>query len=275
MISVRHISKDFGDGPVLKDVSLPASLRVIEKEAFTNCYRLPSITISPKVTRLEEYTFYENDALARAVVPKSVTYISEWAFCKCPFVTLYGDPGSRAESFAKEQGIPFVSRSLSGAKVSVEDAAWNGKARKPAVTVTLNGRELVRGEDYTVKYDNNTAIGRAKVTVTGAGVYTGKAKATFLIRPKKVGGLKAKAGSEAVTVTWKKASGISGYQIQYGLKQSFKGAKSLSAKKSATKATVKNLKKGRTWYVRIRAYKTVKGKKIWSEWSAVNKVKVK
>ena len=38
---------------------------------------------------------------------------------------------------------------------------------------------------------------------------------------------------------------------------------------------IKNLKQGKTYYVRIRTYKTVGGKKYYSEWSALMKKKMK
>ena len=53
------------------------------------------------------------------------------------------------------------------------------------------------------------------------------------------------------------------------------GAKTLIVKKlKTTSAKIKNLKKGKTYYVRIRVYKTVKNKKLYSKWSPVKKVKV-
>ena len=80
-----------------------------------------------------------------------------------------------------------------------------------------------------------------------------------------------------MTVGWKKsAGGITGYQVQYGLKSDFSNAKTATLKKTSTvKCTIKKLKKGKTYYVRICAYKEVNGKKFWSAWSAAKKEKVK
>lgn len=79
---------------------------------------------------------------------------------------------------------PKPRTSLSNCNISVSDQVYSGKALKPAVTVTLDGKTLARGTDYTVEYTDNTAT----VTVTGAGDYTGDAKAAFMINPKAVGG---------------------------------------------------------------------------------------
>ena len=54
-----------------------------------------------------------------------------------------------------------------------------------------------------------------------------------------------------------------------------KKAKTVAAKKSASKTTIKKLTKGKKYYVRVRTYKTVDGKKIYSGWSTVKNVKVK
>ena len=166
--------------------------------------------------------------------------------------------------------------SLAGAEISVKAQTYTGKALTPAVTVTLDGTTLAQGTDYTVAFKNNKAVGKATVVITGVGSYTDTANVTFNINPKKVKGLALKAGKKQLSVSWKKASGVTGYEIQYATKKSFSGAKKVTVKNAKTvKATLKKLKAGKTYYVRIRAYKTVKGKKYWSAWSKAVKKKTK
>ena len=76
-----------------------------------------------------------------------------------------------------------------------------------------------------------------------------------------------------VKVIWKKLTNISGYQIQYAPNKKFKKAKSKTVK--STSAMIKKLKKKKTYFVRVRAYKLVDGKKVYGKWSAVKKVKIK
>jgi len=77
-------------------------------------------------------------------------------------------------------------------------------------------------------------------------------------------------------VKWNKGTGITGYEVQYGLKKSFAGAKKVTIKKAATVKTVlKKLTTGKKYYVRVRAYKTVSGKKYYSAWSKAKNAKVK
>ena len=76
-----------------------------------------------------------------------------------------------------------------------------------------------------------------------------------------------------LTVRWKKAAGASGYQIQYAASRSMRGARTVST--SALTRTLSGLKKGSTYYVRIRAYKKVSGKTYYSTWSSVKNAKIK
>ena len=81
--------------------------------------------------------------------------------------------------------IPALSRiSISKANVTLSTStyAYDGKAKKPGVTVKLNGKTLKNGTDYTVSYSNNIKVGTAKVTITGKGNYTGSVSKTFSIK---------------------------------------------------------------------------------------------
>ena len=76
-----------------------------------------------------------------------------------------------------------------------------------------------------------------------------------------------------VKVTWKKVPNSLGYQIQYATNKKFKKAKKKTVK--STFVTLKKLKKKKTYFIRIRAYKIADGKKVYGKWSSVKKVKVK
>ena len=81
--------------------------------------------------------------------------------------------------------IPALSRiSISKASVTLSTStyAYDDKAKKPGVTVKLNGKTLKNGTDYSVTYSNNTKVGTAKVTITGKGNYTGSVSKTYSIK---------------------------------------------------------------------------------------------
>ena len=96
-------------------------------------------------------------------------------------------------------------------------------------------------------------------------------------KPKSAKIKKVKPAKKAVSVEWKKVSGIKGYQVQVATDKKFKKNKKTATvkKQKTTKVTIKKLKAKKKYYVRIRTYKTVKGKKIYSSWSKVKKVKTK
>ena len=96
-------------------------------------------------------------------------------------------------------------------------------------------------------------------------------------KPKSVSPKKVKSAKKAVSVEWKKVRGVKGYQIQVATDKKFKkNKKTVTIKKQkTTKTTVKKLKAKKKYYVRVRTYKIVNGKKVYSSWSKVKSVKTK
>lgn len=94
---------------------------------------------------------------------------------------------------------------------------------------------------------------------------------------------KLRRSSKAITVRWKKqtakvvSSHISGYQIQLATNRKFtKNKRTVSVKGyKKTSKKIKKLKRGRKYYVRIRTYKVLKGKKYYSSWSKIRSIKTK
>ena len=87
---------------------------------------------------------------------------------------------------------------------------------------------------------------------------------------------KVKKGKKRFTAVWKPVADVDGYQIKYSRKKNMKKAKKKTVKGANKKSlTVRKLKSGKTYYVRIRAYKKIGDKTIYSKWSAKKKIKVK
>ena len=174
-------------------------------------------------------------------------------------------------------------KKVASVKLSTTTYTYNGKVKKPAVTAKDNKNNVIPKSAYTVKYSSGCkSVGKYTATVTFRGDYSGSFVRSFQIIPKGTKIKRLKAGKKSFTVKWTaQKTQTTGYQVQYCLKKNFKkGAKTTTVGKNKTvskKITKRGKKK--TYYVRIRTYKTVKVKgkstKLYSGWSAVKKVKTK
>ena len=162
--------------------------------------------------------------------------------------------------------------------LSTTSYTYNGKAKKPGVTVKDSNGKTISSDYYTVPYKNNKNAGTATVTVKFKTRYSGTVTKTFTIKPKATSISKLTAKSKGFKITWKKISSqATGYQIQYATNSSFtknKGTKTVTSYKTTSK-TITNLKAKKKYYVRIRTYKTVNGKKYYSSWSKATTVTTK
>ncbi len=83
------------------------------------------------------------------------------------------------------------------------------------------------------------------------------------------------SSSKKMTVKWSKASSVTGYQIQYSTSSSFSSYTTVTVSgASNVSKVISGLTKGKTYYVRIRTYKTVSGTKYYSAWSSKKSVKI-
>lgn len=169
------------------------------------------------------------------------------------------------KSYTKAYGSKAFSL---GAKTAAGERLKYATSDKKVVTVSTLGKVTVKG------------IGTATITITSPESASYKAatpvKVTITITPKSVKLSTVKSiKTKAIKVTWKKDTAVTGYEVYYSLKSNFKGAKKVTVTKNKTvSATIKKLTKNKTYYVKVRAYKTVKGKKIYGAYSSVKKVKV-
>ena len=165
--------------------------------------------------------------------------------------------------------------------LSKTSCIWNGKEKRPAVTVSV-GKKILNKKDYVVAYKNNIDAGIATVKVSLKNQYKGSATKSFIIRPKGtvLTGLSGRA-PEKIAVKWKiqnekmSRSRISGYMLQYAQDSSFsKGCRSIRINDyKTTSKTISGLKENTKYYVRIRTFKTIKDKRYYSAWSGTRSVK--
>lgn len=91
---------------------------------------------------------------------------------------------------SKSVTFKITAKSIAGATVSgiADSYNYTGSAIKPTPTVTLSGKTLTSGTDYTVSYSNNTNAGTATVAIVGKGNYTGTVTKNFTIKKAAVSG---------------------------------------------------------------------------------------
>lgn len=133
---------------------------------------------------------------------------------------------------------------------------------------------------YIVANEFSKSLSKANDTTTTKAATTTKAttKATNKNKPKKTSIKSVKGKKKGFKVTWKKVPSAKGYQVKYSTSRYFFESLTYTKnvkKATTTSATVKNLRRGRTYFVKVRTYKTVKGKKVYSDWSKVKTVTVK
>lgn len=163
-------------------------------------------------------------------------------------------------------------------KLSTTTYTYTGKAKKPVVTIKVGSTTLKLNTDYTVTYSANTKAGKASVTIRGKGNLTGTKIIYFTIKPAKttISSASSKKTKTAV-VTWKKNTQCTGYQIFYARNSKFTtGKKTVTVSSARTVSkTLTGLTKGKTYYVKVRAYKTIDGKKVYGSYSSVKSFKSK
>lgn len=170
-------------------------------------------------------------------------------------------------------------------KVSIKNATaslseyrtYTGKLIQPSVTVKYNGTILRKGKDYELSYKNNKSVGTATIVIKGKGNYIGTKKIKFYITPKKATITKAQNRKKrTVTLKWKRDKNVSGYEIYRSVKKNVGYIKVKEISKNKTVSFIdKNLKKGRTYYYKVRSYKKLKGSIYYGPNSKEKAVKIK
>lgn len=149
--------------------------------------------------------------------------------------------------------------------------AKNGSYRKVATitspyTLTYKNYELTTGKTYYYKvlaYGNYSQCNSEYSNITSA--------KPAPLEPKN---LKLKKASKtSIKVSWKKVAGATGYVVYRATSKNGKYTKVTTTNK--TSLTNKSLRKKKTYYYKVRAYRTVKGKKYYGSYSEIQKLKLK
>ena len=136
-------------------------------------------------------------------------------------------------------------------------------------TVSYTDTKLATGKTYYYKV-------RAYRTVDKKRVYSSYSSIVSAKPVLKTPSVKLTSGSKKATIKWEKISGASGYEVYRATSKSGKYSKIKTITKNSTVSYVNSsLTKNKTYYYKVRAYRTVNGKKIYSSYSVAKSVKVK
>ncbi len=172
-----------------------------------------------------------------------------------------------------------VSNSSSGVKIS-----WKKVNNAQGYYVYKNDKKIknIRNSStlsYTDKSVKNGKKYKYKVVAYTSKVksYESSTKTIYRISRPTISSVNSKK-KKSIIAKWKKNSSATGYQIQYSTSSKFtsKTTKTVTiSKKSTVSKTISKLKSKKKYYVRIRTYKKVNGKKYYSSYSTVKQVKTK
>ncbi len=239
---------------------------ILEKQLRTNFLQVPLATIVNVNTGATTYAVGETPIRkAAAYSGNSVTITGGTVGLNDVSATIVNENGDvSVDDKNLEQGETYYSKtksSIAELQNTVQD-----------LTAQIAQAQSAGGSSAAQISSLQTQLTQAQAELKAAQ----ESNAQFDAVTAQVGGVKAKAGKRKATLTWTpQTSGISGYQIY----RRAAGGKYKLVKRitdiAAGKWTNRNLKKGKKYYYRIRAYRSITGGELWGAYSAAVKVKVK
>lgn len=150
---------------------------------------------------------------------------------------------------------------------------YTGKQIKPTLNIKMGSKTLTAGTNYTATYTNNINPGKATITITGKGSYTGTLIQTFKIKPAAVTALTAETTASKITLEWTGSEAYSGYEIYRSTTYdgNFKKIKTIN-KGDTMEWTNKSLSKEREYIYKIRAFAKVEGTVYYGPYTKITAV---
>ena len=220
-------------------------------------YTVKDSIFSCAITSIGEYAFENNASLTELTLPKTVTYIGSYAFASCTHL-------QKVMGVAKDCKFGnqiFLGCPNSAAVYDYEQNILDSKkvSRKPIISKPsekVNTKPTISNPSEKEDENSDTEVTVSKPTLKS---------------------VKAIKKGHKIKVSWKKVSNASGYQVCW---YKDKKCKKTVAKKNINNANTttysgKGFKKGKKYYVRVRAYKNVNGSKIYGKKSNIKSVKAK
>lgn len=203
---------------------------------------------------------------------------------KAPTTTEDQKPTTTTTETKPTTGTTAATTTTTESKPTTEDKTTATTEPKPTTSSTTTETKPATTETSPSTEDSSTAGTTAAKKETAT-----TAAPVIRISVKKAAIQKIKVLKKAFTINiLKNKDQVTGYQISYSYKKNFKGQKVKDLKKfkykkikvkrkkyTITSYKVKGLKRKKTVYVRVRAYKQVGKTKVYGKWSSVKKIKIK
>jgi len=277
----------------LTSAKIPNSVKIIGEYAFGHCSDLRNVTIGSGVVCIGSLSFYQCSALTSVTIPNTVKYMGMWAFgysnegTIMPGFSINCSAYSAGLTYAKDNGLKYYDPPTPGSPKAVS-ASYNSVKISWNAVSGATGYTVYRYNTSTKKYDNIKVTSATSYTDNGRTTgteYTYKVKAyktisgttiygntTAVVKGKPVpatpGNVKAiRASSTSIKISWSDVTGATGY-VLYKYNPTTKVYAQLKVL-SATSYINTGLTKGVTYYYKVRAYKTVSGVNIYSNYSTI------
>lgn len=205
------------------------------------------------------------DYIASDVRNSYALWIAEYGSSTCKYsggsynMWQYADNGT-VDGITGDIDMNFLYQTIDMklANIKVYNQRYTGSALTPSVTVTLGGKTLVKGTDYTVSYSNNNQAGTATVEITGINDYHGVKSHNFVIYPQAPASITLKSVTDTTaSFSWEASKGAIGYQLTLIDETT---NKQISKYTTSNSGTVSGLNGGSKYSAKVRAYTTSDGK---------------
>ncbi len=275
---IKNVCSVCGKVKSTEKIYYPKTITLSQKEfVYNGKVQTPTVTVKDaKGNELKKDTDYtvklESGRKAVGKYNVKITFKGKYEGTKTLTYTINPKVTSKVSAVSSTKAIKLTWKKVTGAD-GYRIYQYNSKTKSWDTVKTLTGtsykvQNLSSGTTYKF---------RIKAYAKDGGTIWGAATDTIIVATKpvtpKITKLTSSKGKAAFT--WTNVSGESGYQVYYSTKKDsgFEKVKTYSA--NVTSGTKSKLTVGKTYYFKVRAYKTVDGEKVYSGWSSVKSIKIK